>query len=238
MPRPVHSTLAGLSVGGLPVQVRRSERRTVSLKVTPQGLTVYAPRRAEDARLRQFVEDKRAWAERHLLTFQERVHQPAALLDGLVLPFAGEQLTLRALPGLKRAQRDGDELHAPAERLSAAVEAWYRARALEVFGPLVKHFADQLKRGRPLTGVKVTTARRRWGSCTSAGVVRLHWRLLLAPPDILQYVAAHEAAHLAELNHSPRYWQQLAQLVPDHRAAERWLKDNGWALMQAWDLKR
>ncbi len=219
------------------MQLRRSERRTVGLKVTPQGLTVYAPHRAEEGKLRRFVEDKRAWAERHLLTFQQRVHQPTALTDGLVLPFAGERLTLRALPGLKRAQRDGDELHAPAERLSAATEAWYRTRALEVFGPLVKSFADQLKRGRPLTGVRVTTARGRWGSCTSAGVVRLHWRLLLAPPQIMQYVAAHEAAHLAELNHSPRYWQQLAQLFPDHRAAERWLKDNGSALMQRWDVK-
>ncbi|WP_161883009.1 M48 family metallopeptidase [Deinococcus alpinitundrae] len=226
--------LPGLSVGGLPVQLRRSNRRTVGLRVTAQGLTVYAPERTEEARLRRFVEDKRAWAERHLQQLQQ--HQPDALplIDGFALPYLGQALTLRAVPGLRRAQRVGTELYAPPEALSTALEAWYRAEALRLFAPITQHYAVQLNRGRPLTATRITNAAGRWGSCTAAGVVRLHWKLLLAPPEILNYVAAHEIAHLAELNHSPRYWAEVARLVPEYRTAERWLKEHGAALMQPW----
>ncbi|GAA4008930.1 M48 family metallopeptidase [Deinococcus rubellus] len=226
--------LPGLSVGGLPVQLRRSQRRTVSLRVTAQGLTVYAPQRTEEAKLRCFVEDKRAWAERHLHRLQQREPVTALLTDGFVLPLLGEALILRALPDLKRAQQVGTDLHAPSAALVSAVEVWYKTEAPRHFTPIVQHFADQLGRGRPLSAVKITNAAGRWGSCTAAGAVRLHWRLLMAPPEILRYVAAHEVAHLAELNHSPRYWAEVARLFPEYRAAKHWLKEHGAALMQPW----
>ncbi|WP_225429782.1 M48 family metallopeptidase [Deinococcus detaillensis] len=234
MPPSSAASLSGLMVGGLPVSLRRSQRRTVGLKVTAQGLTVYAPQRTEEARLRQFVEDKRAWAERHLQTFQQRKPVAAPLTDGSVLPFMGQTLTLRAVPNLKRARRLRDELHAPAANLRDAVEAWYKQQALDVFTPVVQQYAAQLRRGRPLSAVKMTNASGRWGSCTAAGVVRLHWRLLLAPSEVLQYVATHEAAHLAELNHSPAYWAEVQRLFPEYRRAQRWLKEGGAALMQLW----
>ena len=114
------------------------------------------------------------------------------------------------------------------------MEAWYRAEAPTIITAAAQHYAAELGRGRPLSAVKVTNAAGRWGSCTAAGVVRLHWKLLLAPPEILHYVAAHEVAHLAELNHSPRYWAEVARIFPEYRAAERWLKEHGAALMQPW----
>jgi len=231
---PSLALLPGLSVGGLPVQLRRSQRRTVSLRVTAQGLTVYAPERTEEARLRRFVEDKRAWAERHLQQLQQGQPDALPLTDGFPLPYLGQTLTLQAMPGLRGAQRVGTALHAPSEALRTAVEAWYKAEALRLFAPIVQHYAAQLNRGRPLTATRLTNAAGRWGSCTAAGVVRLHWKLLLAPPDILKYVAAHEVAHLAELNHSPRYWAEVARLLPEYRPAERWLKEHGAALMQPW----
>ena len=221
-------------MGGLPVQLRRSERRTVGLNVTAQGLTIYAPRRAEEARLRRLVEEKRAWAERHLQVLRHNQPAPPPLADGLRLPFLGEELTLRSVPGLPAARRVGDELQVPAGALQESVEAWYRAQALGLFLPLVQGYAASLRRGRALSGVRLTNAGRRWGSCTAQGVVRLHWRLLLAPRQVMQYVAAHEAAHLAELNHSPRYWGVVGQLFPEFEWAERWLRQHGAALMNAW----
>ena len=221
-------------MGGLPVRLRRSNRRTVGLRVTVQGLTVYAPQRTGEVHLRRFVEDKRAWVERHLHQLQQRQPVAALLADGFALPHLGGSLTLRAVAGLRQARQVGAELHAPLDTLGSSVEAWYKAEALRLFAPIVQQHAAQLNRGRPLSADKVTNAAGRWGSCTAAGVVRLHWKLLLAPPDILNYVAAHEVAHLAELNHSPRYWAEVARLVPEYRAAERWLKEHGAALMQPW----
>ena len=236
MLRPTLCILSGLSVGGLPVQLRRSERRTVGLKVTAAGLMIYAPRRIAEARLRSLVEDKRAWAERHLQALAGRTGPPASatLADGTVLSFLGEALTLRAVPHLKRAVRVGHELHAPEQNLSAAVEAWYRSEAQRIFPAIAEEFAARLSRSLPLAGVRLTNAGARWGSCTAAGVVRLHWRLLLTPPEVMRYVAAHEVAHLIELNHSPRYWAEVERLFPAYLEAERWLKLHGAAAMRGW----
>lgn len=221
MPRPSASPLSGLLVGGLPVNLRRSQRRTVGLKVTAQGLTVYAPQRTHKAQLRQFVEDKRAWAERHLHTLQQRKPVAAPLTDGSVLPFTGQNLTLRVVPLMLQARRLEHELHVPPSNLKHFVEEWYKQQALEIFTPIVQHYAAQLLKEQCLTAVRVTNAAGCWGSCTSAGVVRLHWRLLLAPIEVLHYVAAHEAAHLAELNHSPAYWAEVERLFPHYRSAQK-----------------
>ncbi len=234
MTRALVSTFPDLWVGGLPVRLRRSERRTVSLKVTPQGLTVYAPRRAAEERLRHFVELKRSWAERHLRAFGPPLEAAEPLSDGSLLLYLGTPLTLRIVPGLKQAERRGGELHVPGSGLGCAVERWYRAEAPGAFRPLVERYAAQLGRGRSLTEVRCTNAAGRWGSCTASGVVRLHWRLLLAPPEVLDYVAAHEAAHLAELNHSPRYWAEVERLLPHYPAARQWLRQHGAALMRSW----
>ena len=233
MPRPAVSVLDDLLVGGLAVTLRRSERRSIGLKVTPAGLSVYAPRRVDESRLRQFVEARRSWAEKHLAAMQRPA--PPALQDGFLLPYLGQTLTLRSVAGLRKAVRVGSELHAPESGPEKAVEAWYRAEAPRVFQPIALHYAAALGRGRPLAAVHLTGATGRWGSCTAAGVVRLHWRLLLAPPGVLHYVAAHEVAHLAELNHSARYWAEVGKLMPEYRGPQRWLKLNGQALMEVWE---
>ncbi|WP_293912821.1 SprT family zinc-dependent metalloprotease [Deinococcus sp.] len=226
------SVLANLSVGGLAVTLRRSERRSIGLKVTPAGLSVYAPRRVDEARLRQFIEERRNWAERHLAAMQRPA--PPMLQDGFHLPYLGQTLTLRSVSGIRRAVRVADELHAPEGRLAAPTEAWYKSEALRVFPAIAEHYAAALGRGHPLAAVRLSNAASRWGSCTAAGVVRLHWRLSLAPLSVLHYVAAHEVAHLAELNHSPRYWAEVEKLMPEYRVPQRWLKVNGQALMDMW----
>ena len=86
----------------------------------------------------------------------------------------------------------------------------------------------------PLGVLRLTRARGRWGSCTASGDIRLHWRLLLAPEAVARYVAAHEVAHLAQMNHSARYWATLARLMPDYSAPKDWLREHGESLT-LWD---
>ena len=80
---------------------------------------------------------------------------------------------------------------------------------------------------RQPSGLQLSSARTRWGSCTAAGVIRLNWRLLQAPPAVLDYVMAHELAHLEHMNHSPAFWAETARLYPDWQTARRWLKQHG-----------
>ena len=81
--------------------------------------------------------------------------------------------------------------------------------------------------GRPHAGIVLRDTRSRWGSCTSEGNLMFSWRLIMAPPRILQYVAAHEVAHLAEMNHSPDFWAVVERLFPDYGVCRRWLRENG-----------
>ncbi len=229
--------VAHLRVGGVNVELRRSsKRRTVALRVGPGGAVLYAPTTVSAQRLERFLHEREGWLLGHLAAFA-RPARPA-LGAGSPLPLLGQTLTLESAPGLKAARREGDTLHADPARLHAQIEAWYSRAALQYFGPLVTELAGQLaglqRQVTPLGALRLTRATGRWGSCTASGDIRLHWRLLLAPEAVARYVAAHEVAHLAQMNHSARYWNVLARLMPDYGVSRDWLREHGESLT-LWD---
>jgi predicted metal-dependent hydrolase len=230
---------AQLRVGDLSVEVRRSSRRsTVALRVGPGGAVLYAPVNVSAERLQRFLHERQDWLRGHLETFARVNRQRPALIDGGQLPLLGESFTLHFVPSLGAARQEGDTLHADPGRLHAQLEAWYRQQALEYFGPLVEVLVQALRAVRPsatpLRALRLTRANGRWGSCTAAGDIRLHWRLMLAPEEVARYVAAHEVAHLAQMDHSARYWATVERLMPDYRAPKRWLREHGESLA-LWD---
>jgi predicted metal-dependent hydrolase len=99
---------------------------------------------------------------------------------------------------------------------------WYKQQALPHFTARVNHYAEIL--GVPNPHVMLSSANTRWGSCSHKGEIRLSWRLLKAPPHLIDYVVAHEVAHLKEMNHSPAFWQVVAQLYPDYILARKELE--------------
>ncbi|MDO5652746.1 MAG: SprT family zinc-dependent metalloprotease [Brachymonas sp.] len=110
----------------------------------------------------------------------------------------------------------------PAADLRAVVTHWMQQQALAVFTARLDHFAVLLDvRWREL---KLSQAEGRWGSATSSGVIRLHWRLMQMPPDVLDYVVVHELAHLHEMNHGPRFWAWVEKILPDYRQRQFVLK--------------
>ncbi|MFC6802514.1 M48 family metallopeptidase [Deinococcus caeni] len=129
-----------------------------------------------------------------------------------------------------RPERRGNTLHLPAAHADAALEAWTRHAAHEPYRALVAGYATRLGAQNRLRRVLVAGAKGRWGSCTASGDIRLHWRLTRAPLPVLHYVALHEAAHLLELNHSPRYWAHVARVMPGWPAHRAWLRTHGHTL--------
>lgn len=113
-------------------------------------------------------------------------------------------------------------------RAAAALRRALQARALDWHCERVQALCARL--GRPPPPVRLTNARTRWGSCSSRSGIRLHWRLLHLPPALIDYVVAHEVAHLVEMNHSPRFWAVVETLCPDWRRARRQLRAAGQAL--------
>lgn len=105
------------------------------------------------------------------------------------------------------------------------LERAYRERARRVLKERTAYFAGIM--GVTYQAVRLSSAKTRWGSCSGAGSLNFHWKLILMPPEVLDYVVVHELAHRMEMNHSKRFWEQVERVLPDYRERRRWLKENG-----------
>ena len=144
------------------------------------------------------------------------------------MPYLGETLRLVPEPGRTRVHRRGDELLVPAGDPREALERWYRRQARAEVAPRLD--AACARAGTRYTGLTIRGQRTRWASCSSSGAMSFNWRLLLAPPEILDYVVEHEVCHIEVMDHSPRFWRLLASRSPDWREHSAWLRRYGSTL--------
>jgi predicted metal-dependent hydrolase len=225
-------------VSSIPYRIRRSERaRRARILVDGNGVEVVVPRRFPLREVEPFVEEKRAWIERTLRRMRETdAELPRARLEnGGAVAYLGAclRLAVRVDRGRRREHvaRRGDELRValpPDAALRDALERWYRRRARAEVTPRLDAACERA--GTSYSGLQIRGQRTRWASCSSTGAMSFNWRLLLAPPEILDYVVEHEVAHLELLDHSPRFWRLLALRCPDWREREAWLRRHGHAL--------
>lgn len=207
--------------------IRRSNRaRRLSMRMLPgKGLEVVLPRGFSLREAAAFVRREQRWVLKALDRPTPAPGPVVEISDGASLPYLGETLTLRIDPGRTRVRRDGDVLLVPATVLLPAVEAWYRAAARTVLRERAEAYAELL--GVSFRRMAIKDTRSRWGSCSSKGNLNFSWRLMLAPREVMDYVVAHEVAHLRELNHSPAYWTIVESICPDYRTHRAWLRTNG-----------
>ncbi|MEM9551829.1 MAG: SprT family zinc-dependent metalloprotease [Pseudomonadota bacterium] len=208
----------------VPLLLRRSSRaRRISLRVSQLDgrVTLTVPQGVPDREALAFADTKADWIRRHLSERREDV--PVAI--GADLPVEGE--IRRIVPGPGRAvDLRPYEIAMPARgRTGPKLKAFLRELARARLVAASDHYAGQL--GRAYSRITLRDTRSRWGSCSSRGGLMYSWRLVLAPPEILHYVAAHEVAHLAEMNHSPKFWRTVETLYGDHRRERKWLRENG-----------
>jgi predicted metal-dependent hydrolase len=222
----------------IPYRIRRSDRaRRARILVDGDGIEVVVPQRFPLREVEPFVEEKRAWIERTLQRMRETEVElpPPRLADGGEVPYLGERLGLAVRIERRRVRehvtRRGDELRLalpPGVKVRDALERWYRRRARAEVGPRLDAACDRW--GSSYAKLQIRGQRTRWASCSSTGAMSFNWRLLLAPPPVLDYVVEHEVVHLEVLDHSQRFWILLAERVPDWREQERWLRRHGHAL--------
>ncbi|MDZ4135759.1 MAG: SprT family zinc-dependent metalloprotease [Paracoccaceae bacterium] len=216
--------------GDPPVEItlRRSARaRRLSLRVSRLDgrVTLSVPLSAREAEAMAFLRAQESWIRQALAGLS----QGAVVGIGSVLPVEGRLLTLH--PGTGRTPRiEGDSLLLPGDpaRAGARAAAFLKLRARDRLAVACDAYAALI--GRRYRHLTLRDTRSRWGSCTAEAGLMFSWRLILAPPEVLDYVAAHEVAHLAEMNHSPAFWAVVAALMPDYKPQRRWLKSEGHAL--------
>lgn len=224
---------ATLELGGraVPVEVRRlahARRLTLRLAADGSAVRVTIPRWTPTREALEFARSRSDWLERQL----DRLVPAVALAPGGTLPWRGEPLRLvhdqvakRGVliePGLVR-------VGGAAESVVPRLRRWVHAEARAMFAADLADYAPQA--GVPVPALALTSAQRRWGSCSTGGVVRLNWRLAMAPDAVRRSVVAHEVAHLIHFDHSPRFHALLGDLFEgDLAAANAWLKQHGRSL--------
>lgn len=216
------------------VRVRESARaKTARIIVGPRRpLEVIVPRGTSDAKVDDFLEEKRTWVERKVAAARDIAARPPQL--GLDRPgvawLAGEPLPVERRDGRATAERRGGKLVVGGgkQEAPAALLRWYRREARQ----RIKEVAERESRrlGLEFRSLAIRDQRTRWGSCSRKGNLSFSWRLLVAPPEVLQYVVVHELCHRREPSHSKAFWRVLEAARPGWQAQARWLREHGQEL--------
>jgi predicted metal-dependent hydrolase len=212
-------------------KIIRSKRRTLTLEITADArLVIRAPMRVSLDMINDIVHKKRSWIiEKQKIAQEKHVSVvKRQFVDGEEFLYLGVSYKLRVSPdALRPFQFNGTEFVIAQKFLPRAkrlFQIWYIKQAQEVIVPRVKVYADML--GQGYSSITITSAKKRWGSCTSKKTLNFSWRLIMTPLDMIDYVVAHEVAHLQELNHSSRFWNKVESLMPDYLLRQQWFRDN------------
>lgn len=216
-PGEAHITLDGQRIH---YALRRSRRRrSIALLIDERGLQVAAPVRATSSAITAALHEHTAWILRKVAEWHAKRPPSCRWEAGGRILYQGMPLTLAAYDATIAPSCDGNLLYYGPQTLTAAeiesrVRDWLKQQALSCFTGHCRRYSAQLGLAAPV--VRLSNARTRWGSCHANGRISMNWRLIQTPPAWIEYVAAHEVAHLRQMNHSPAFWRTVAQLVADH----------------------
>lgn len=220
--------------------LQRSRRRSIGFVIADDGLRITAPNWVTLGQVDEAVREKAKWILAKLREWQERKDKLALTgtrwIDGGELPYLGKRIVLGLAADRRQAffsgqaqdPQDADTLWLPLApgadptRVRDAAQAWLQQRAGDRFGARLAHFLQRT--GLTIRRWRLSSAATRWGSCTSDGTIMLNWRLIHFAPDIIDYVIAHELAHLREMNHSHDFWAEVGHILPDFEQAKQALR--------------
>ncbi|ASL43537.1 hypothetical protein bAD24_I08600 [Burkholderia sp. AD24] len=235
---PDGSKLRSLVVGSrtLHYALKRSARRSIGFAIDSTGLTITAPRWVTLADIETAITEKQRWIFAKLIEWQTRVEQRALpkvdWKDGAEVPYLGRpvRVILGSPQGTLQFSASDSALQVPLplqadpQQIKDRVQGWLQGEAKRLFGERLEIYSEKL--GVSYRTYALSSAATRWGSCSSDGKIRLNWRLIHFPLSIIDYVVAHELAHLREMNHSPRFWQTVESIFPEFREARQTLKSH------------
>lgn len=216
-------------------KIIRSQRKTIAIIVQRDGkLIVRAPKRASISQIQSFVDLKSSWIKSKQAEALQRLSQktPKQFIYGETFLYLGVSYPLeiidRAQPSL--SLQDGHFILAK-NALPHAKDVftnWYKKQARQVLSERVKFYATQYCLS--YQKIRISSARTRWGSCSTRGTLSFTWRLVMAPLPVIDYVIIHELAHTVEENHSRRFWDKIGTMMSDYKNYNQWLKSNGFQL--------
>jgi len=213
-----------------------SKRKTLSIRIEEDGsVLVKAPSFLTEEEIEQFVAKKQDWIIIHRQDAIERKKNKKEMCydSGLVLPYQGMDLVLEVLPTVLGNETEVIQTqkhifvctdNPDSENVHEVLLLWYQKEAKKVLSERFHYFVDLMS----VTPAKLTLrdAKTRWGSCSNKGNIMLNWRLILTPPEVMDYVIVHELCHLKEMNHSKAFWALVEEIIPDYKIRRKWLKEH------------
>lgn len=216
----------------VPLTVTRHPRaRRLTLRLDPVAgeLRLALPRGVALAEGLNFARQRSHW----ILTQLESLPPRVAFADGAEIPYLGESHRIRHDPQARRGvwrERCSIRVSGHIEHLPRRITDFLKAEARRELTD--RAHVKAAKIDRQLARVSLRDTQSRWGSCSVAGCINFSWRLILAPEAVLDYVVAHEVAHLVHMNHGPRFWALVDKLTAETEAPRRWLRKNGASLLR------
>lgn len=220
-----------------PYLLKRSKRKTLAVQITQEGqVKVMAPLRLPKYSIEKFLVEKHQWILKYVSKAQEnqRARRSFQLRQGDELWLLGKKYPL-VYGKVQKPKWDGRQfivLDEPFEAKRKKLIALYRKLAREFISEKVVYYSEHM--GVTPSAVKISSAKKRWGSCSGKDSLNFSWRLIMAPPQAIEYVVVHELAHIREHNHSQRFWDIVERQMPDylhrqallHQVYDRLAKEN------------
>jgi len=215
----------------------RKRRKTISLHIKEDArIFIYAPYRTPKSEIEKFIEEKQSWIVKKISENERSIRKARkAFIPGEKFLYLGELYPLE-VQGIHHKEQplklsfgkfilDKDHI----EEARDLFVQWYKAEAKQRIKERVDYYSERLQLFPK--GVKVTSAKYRWGSCSRDNRLSFSWRIIMASLSIIDYILIHELAHIKEKNHSKRFWGYLESVLPEYRNYRLWLKENGHSLL-------
>lgn len=223
-----------MSSSPIPYKLVRSKRRSVALVISRDAtLTVRAPLRTPIGFIEAFLREKAVWVEQAVERMRGRqANAERRYREGEQFWYVGKEYPLRISETAKQSLVFSGESFVLSQRFHSRAKerflSFYRREAKKILSDRVRCMARE--KGFDVSSIKVNAARTRWGSCSGKGNLNFSFRLVMAPLSVIDYVIAHELAHIKHRNHSRAFWQTVGELFPGYEREHRWLKKNGHLL--------
>ncbi len=214
----------------------RSRRRTVGLEVTPEALLIVrAPRNLSQKEIYEIVDKESRWILKKQQFFKQNHNRirEKDFVEGEEISYLGRSYRIRIEPNTGQPISVGDNfIYLSGDSIDNArevIQGWYRERAYEIVSQRAAYYS--YFSGIKFNRINITNAKKRWGSCGLNRNLNIAWRLVLAPPRVIDYVIVHELCHIEIRNHSKEFWRRVGSVIPDYKTDEKWLRDNGHFLV-------
>ena len=218
---------------GFEYTIKRAHRKTLGLYVKNGQVEVRTPHSVNHADIHRWVAEKAGWVKQRLHEQQQQAEEKPRISHGGHLLFLGKPRTLQMIPGKPGIQERNSFIeisHYANTNIHTLIETWLKEEARLYLDERIADIAMQMAETHRIRNIQLRKTRSKWGHCTSQGVLQFNWLIIMAPPDVIDYLIIHEISHLQHMNHSRAFWERVAAFCPDYQNRRRWLKDNGHRL--------